>query len=287
MRPFDDSHLKPGWFGKFAYRFLPFRREVVLQNIETAYGKDLTPAEIKGLAQKFYEHLWLTIYENIKMSWMSRKQMKEMLRVEGREHAMNASALGKGVILMTCHIGNWEIGPIMCTEHFSEFKGRFHVLRRQIVNKHVERLLFGRYRTAGLNVLPKRNSLDRILEVLALGDAVVFIMDQHAKPRKDGIIVDFFGKKAGTFKSLAIIAGGSGAPVIPAYGYREKNGKHVMKFMPPLEWISDPDYDKELALNTRRYNETIEKMIGEHPEQWMWMHRRWKIKDSDLPQTRN
>ena len=279
MKPFDDSLLKPGWFGKLAYRLLPIRREVILRNMETVYGKVLTPDERKKLAQKFYEHLWLTIYENIRMGWMSRKQMKNMLRVEGRENVMNASGLGKGVILLTCHIGNWEIGPIMCAEHFSEFKGRFHVLRRQIVNKTVERLLFGRYRTAGLNVLPKRNSLDRILEVLAQGDAVVFIMDQHAKPRKDGIIVDFFGKKAGTFKSLGIIAGGSGAPVVPAYSYREKNGNHVMKFMMPLEWISDPDYDKELLLNTRRYNETIEKMIGEHPEQWMWMHKRWKIKD--------
>ena len=282
MKTLDDSHLNPGWFGKLAYHLLPFRRDVILQNIETAYGNILTPLKIKRLAQKFYEHLWLTIFENIRMGWMSREGMKKMLRVEGRENAMNASAQGKGVILMTCHIGNWEIGPIMCAEHFSEFKGRFHVLRRQIVNKTVERLLFGRYRTAGLNVLPKRNCLDRILEVLALGDAVVFIMDQHAKLRKDGIAVDFFGKKAGTFKSLAIIAGGSGAPVVPAYGYREKNGKHVMKFMKPLEWISDPDYDRELILNTRRYNEAIEKMIGEHPEQWMWMHRRWKIKDSDV-----
>ncbi len=279
MKPFDDSHLRPGWFGKLAYHLLPIRREVVLQNMETVYGKVLTPDERKKLAQKFYEHLWLTVYENIRMGWMSRKQMKNMLSVEGRENVMNASGLNKGVILLTCHIGNWEIGPVLCAEHFSEFKGRFHVLRRQIVNKTVERLLFGRYRTAGLNVLPKRNSLDRILEVLALGDAVVFIMDQHAKPRKDGIIVDFFGKKAGTFKSLAIIAGGSGAPVVPAYSYREKNGTHVMKFMKPLEWIPDTDYDRELLRNTRHYNEAIEKMIGEHPEQWMWMHKRWKIKE--------
>ena len=279
MKPFDESHLQPGWFGKFAYRFLPIRRDVILQNIQTAYGQFLSEQETKKLAQKFYEHLWLTVLENIKIGWMSKKKLKKMLRVEGRDNVMNASAQGKGVILMTCHIGNWEIGPIMCAEHFSEFKGRFHVLRRQIVNKTVERILFGRYRGAGLNVLPKRRSLDRILEVLEQNDAVVFIMDQHAKPKKDGVIVDFFGKKAGAFKSLAMVARTSGAPVIPAYSYRGKDGTHTMKFFKPLEWVPDDDYDREVLINTRIYNEAIEKMITEHPEQWMWMHKRWKIKD--------
>jgi Kdo2-lipid IVA lauroyltransferase/acyltransferase len=270
---------KPSLLGRLCYHALPIRRQVVLQNLRTAFGGELDDEGIKLLAQRFYGHLFTTFLENIRLGLMNRSQIKKGLRVEGREHVMGVSARGKGVILMTGHIGNWEMGPIMCTEHFSEFKGRFHVLRRQLVNKTVERFLFGRYKTAGLNVLPKRNSLDRILEVLAVNDAVVFIMDQHAKPKKDGVIVDFFGKKAGTFKSLAIVARASEAQVVPTYCFREKDGTHVMRFLPPLKWIEDSDFDREILLNTRLYNETLEKIIREHPEQWLWVHRRWKIKE--------
>lgn len=278
-RPFNDSYLNPSWLGWLAYHVFPVRRQIVLQNMQTAFGDSLSPEEIKKLAQKFYGHLLLTFFENLRLGWMDRAEMRKKLRVEGRHHVMGASAQNKGVILLGGHFGNWEMGPIMCTEHFSEFKGRFHVLRRQLVNKSVERLLFGRYRTAGLNVLPKRNSLSRILEVLAANDAVVFIMDQHAKPKKDGVIVDFFGKKAGTFKSLAIVARASEAPVVPTYCFRDKDGSHVMKFLEPLKWLSDPDPDREILLNTRRYNETLEKIILDHPEQWIWVHRRWKINE--------
>lgn len=275
----NGSAPGPSWLGKLGYHVFPIRRQVVLQNLQTAFGDSLTPDQIKRLAQKFYQHLFTTFFENLRLGWMSREQMLKTLRVEGRENVMGVSARNKGVILLTGHFGNWEMAPIMCTEHFKEFKGRFHVLRRQLVNKTVERFLFGRYKTAGLNVLPKRNSLNRILEVLEENDAVVFIMDQHAKPKKDGVVVDFFGKKAGTFKSLAIVARASQAQVVPTYCYRDMDGTHVMKFLPPLEWIEDADPDKEILLNTRRYNETLEKIIREHPEQWLWVHRRWKIKE--------
>jgi Kdo2-lipid IVA lauroyltransferase/acyltransferase len=279
MKPFPEAALRPSWFGRLAYRAFPIRRAVVLENLNTAFGKELSQDQIKRLAQKFYDHLFTTFFENVRLTWMSPSQLKMGLRVEGRDNVMAASAENKGVILLGGHFGNWEMAPIMCTEHFREFKGRFHVLRRQLVNKTVERLLFGRYKTAGLNVLPKRNSLSRILDVLAENDAVAFIMDQHAKAGKDGVVVDFFGKKAGTFKSLAIVARASGAPVVPTYCFRDNDGSHVMRFLEPLKWIEHPDSDEEIALNTRRYNETIEKIILEHPEQWLWVHRRWKIKE--------
>jgi KDO2-lipid IV(A) lauroyltransferase len=110
-------------------------------------------------------------------------------------------------------------------------------------------------------------------------------MDQHNKVGAKAVAVEFFGKKAGTHRSLALVARQSGAPVIPAVGYRRPNGRHVMKFHPPLEWINAEHHREEIYLNTLVYNQVLERFVLDHPDQWFWMHRRWKIRQ-DRPSKR-
>lgn len=270
--------LKPGLIGRFMFYCVPIRRSVVLDNMTTAFGSELEPALIRRLAQAFYRHLLLTFWENLIFGWKSRESISRSVRVEGLEGLLHAAEKGKGVLVIGGHYGNWEAGPVGGMMQFENFRGRFHMLRRQIVNKWVERQLFKRYYEAGLDVIPKRSSLNRVLDALASGHAVGFIMDQYAKPGKEGIVADFFGKPAGTFKSLAVVARASEAPVIPAACWRDKDGKHVLKFMDPLPWISDEDPDREILLNTTAYNRQTERIIREHPDQWLWLHKRWKVK---------
>jgi KDO2-lipid IV(A) lauroyltransferase len=128
---------------------------------------------------------------------------------------------------------------------------------------------------AGIRSLPKRGSLESILERLEAGDVVVFPFDQHAH-KKDGVRVEFFGHPAGTFRSLAILARATGAPVVPAAAWREAPGRHVLRFEEALAWIECEDYDEEIRRNTREYNAALERLILRHPEQWWWAHRRWR-----------
>jgi len=114
-----------------------------------------------------------------------------------------------------------------------------------------------------------------ILERLAAGDIVVFPFDQHAG-RRDGVRVEFFGHSAGTFRSVALIAQASGAPVLPASSWREPDGRHVLRFEAPLERVEREDVGEEIRANTRLFNAALERMILRHPEQWWWVHRRWK-----------
>ncbi len=270
--------IQPDFAGKLTYRLFPFRKKVVLENMKRVYGDSLSAGQIEALAQRFYGHLFRLFMENIRMGWTNKKQLKDQIRIEGHEIVKKATDGKKGALLLTGHFGNWEVCPIAGMMHFEEYRGKFHIVRRQIGNKWVEKILFRRFYEAGLNVIPKRNAIDRVLEVLSQNEVVTFIMDQYAKPGRDGILVDFFGHKAGTFKSLALIASASGAPVIPTISYREPDGKHVMKFFEPLEWIQDDDPDKELYLNTLAYNRVLEKLILDKPDQWIWMHKRWKVK---------
>ena len=102
-----------------------------------------------------------------------------------------------------------------------------------------------------------------------------FPFDQHASP-PDGIDVDFFGTPAWTFKSLAIIALATGAPVVPATSWREPDGRHVLRFEEPLPAVETPRRTKPSARTTRAYNAALERLVLRRPEQWYWVHRRWK-----------
>ena len=247
------KELKPTLLGKFLYACLPIRRDVVLANMRLAFGQALTEGEIRQLARAFYSHLARVLIENISLSWSSERKLRAKIRVEGMEHLVNASKLKKGILLLTGHFGNWEIAPMAGILHFPQFRGRLHILRRQLVNKTVERLLFRRFYQMGLDVIPKKSSLNRVMDALSRNDTVAFIMDQYAKPGKEGIPVEFFGREAGTFKSLAMVARSAQSPVVPAASWQESGGKHVFKFYEPIPWTSRRDPDEEILINTRNY----------------------------------
>ena len=116
-----------------------------------------------------------------------------------------------------------------------------------------------------------------MLELLSHGAIIIFVFDQHAGEH-DGVVVDFLGHPAGTFKSLALIALTTGTPVIPASSWREPDGTHVLRFEDPLPLIECDDADEAIRRNTQAYNVALGRMVLRHPEQWIWMHRRWKVR---------
>ena len=116
-----------------------------------------------------------------------------------------------------------------------------------------------------------------MLELLAKGAIIVFVYDQHAG-KKDGVVVDFLGHPAGTFKSLALLALTTGAPVIPASSWREPDGTHVLRFEDPLPLIESENVSEAIRKNTQAFNDALGRMLLRHPEQWIWMHKRWKVR---------
>lgn len=269
--------LKPSTAGKFLYYCLPFRKKVILDNMRIVYGNMLNDDERKKLAQAFYGHLATSLKENFLMRFWGEEKIKNKATVIGEQHIAKVLEQEKGVLILTGHFGNWEFAPIAGILNFKLLQGRFYFIRKLIGTKWIEKILFNRYYKAGLKVIPKKNSLPKACDALEQNSAVVFVMDQHACLHfKDGIKVDFFGKPAGTYRSLATIARNMEVPVIPAQSYRKTDGKHVLEFYPPLEWIDAEKRQEALIQNTKRYNEKLEEMVLRYPEQWLWMHKRWK-----------
>jgi KDO2-lipid IV(A) lauroyltransferase len=261
--------------GRWLYRLLPLRREVILDNLRRVYGDTVDDAEIERLAQAHYAHLARLFSEFLQFRWLTARQKAERVRVEGVDTLVAALNEGKGVLILTGHFGNWEVATIAGLHLFPQVRGMFHFVRRAIKPRWLDRMVTRRFNKAGFGVIGKRGSLDEILERLAAGDAIVFPFDQHASP-PDGIEVEFFGHPAWTFKSLAIIALATGAPVLPASAWREPDGRHVLRFDPPLRAIDDADTNEAIRRTTRQFNEALERLILRRPEQWYWVHRRWK-----------
>ncbi|HMO44585.1 MAG TPA: 4'-phosphopantetheinyl transferase superfamily protein [Rubrivivax sp.] len=269
------AQAAPSAAARLLYRLLPLRRQVVLDNLQRVYGGAADAAEITRLAQAHYGHLGRLAWEFLRFPWLSRARRLAMVRVENLDALLHAHARGKGVLILTGHFGNFEVSTSAGLASFPEAKGRFHFVRRPIRPEWLDRLVTRRFRKAGFGVLPKRGGLDAILDRLAAGDLVVFPFDQHAQ-RKDGVMVEFFGHPAGTFRSLAVIALATGAPVVPAASWREADGRHVLRFEAPIAAVEHADTNEAIRLTTRAFNRALELLIVRRPEQWWWVHRRWK-----------
>jgi len=263
------------WYGRLLYRLLPLRRRVVLENLRRVFGETLDEAEIRTLGEGFYGHHLRCLWEFFKMPFLDRDRRRALVRVEGGEHLDAALERGKGVLILTGHFGSWEVATVAGISQFEDYRGRFHFIRRPLKPRWFNDLVMRRFHKAGFGTLEKSDSLDAILELLERNHLVVSIFDQFAI-RKAGVPSEFFGHPAHTFKSLAVLAQFTGAPVVPASSWREPDGSHVLLFEEPVELVTEGPTREIVARNTRRFNVALERIILRHPEQWIWMHKRWK-----------
>ncbi|HEV8502467.1 MAG TPA: 4'-phosphopantetheinyl transferase superfamily protein [Casimicrobiaceae bacterium] len=268
--------------GKLFYHLLPMRRSVILANLRLVFGDTLPEADIVRLAQAHYLHL-LRVYAGFFLFLLvPQKRRASRVRVENNQGIDAVLATGKGVIVVTGHFGSWEVSTTAALAAFPHMRGRIHFVRRPIKPRWLDKLVNWHFRDAGFGIVAKRGGLDDIVEQLERGDVVVFPFDQHAKGR-DGIPVEFFGHPARTFKSVAVIALATRAPVLAAASWREPDGSHVLRFEDPMPLIEDDDTSQAIRRNTRAYNAMLEQLVLRHPEQWYWAHRRWKDPGTERP----
>jgi KDO2-lipid IV(A) lauroyltransferase len=272
----EPARIDPPLMGQILYRLLPIRRGVILENLRRVYGETVPDEEVRRLAQAHYAHLGRLALEFLWFPFVPMTRRAAMVRIENIEAVIAAHARGRGVLVLTGHFGNFEVATAAGLASYPAAHGRFYFVRRPFKPRWLDQLVTRRFVRAGFGVLPKRGGLEGILDRLNAGDLVVFPFDQHAG-RKDGVVVEFFGHPAGTFRSLAILALNTGAPVVPAASWREPDGKHVLHFEEPIEVIEADDVSEAIRRNTRAYNAALERLILRHPEQWWWVHRRWKV----------
>lgn len=253
------------WFDVFR-----IRRQVAIENLGIAFP-ELSIDERTKLARKSLHHMGRTIMDYTVLPFLRRENFDKHFVLEGEEHVEKALEQGKGVIFLTLHLGNGDfaIGGL------SRLGWRIHLISKEFKLQWLNELWFGMRRQHGTRfIAPEKSSFD-ILRALKRNEIVIFVLDQFMGPPV-GVRTTFFGKETGTAAGLALMAHRTGASVIPSYTYRRDDGRQTIVFEAPIEYLDDSLREKNIAVMTQIYTDKIEAIIRRHPEQWMWIHRRWK-----------
>ncbi len=256
-----------GWF---AYHIVPIRRRVVLVNLRLCFPEK-PEREIRALARAHYRSLALGLFETCAAWWNPVARLPPH-RIVGREHLDRAVALGRGVIVLTAHVTILEMCGRIMIENF-----RFGCLYRD-PNNPVVASQMRRSREKGMAVAVHFDDLKGLIRALRAGYPIWYAPDQ-GKRTKQTEILPFFGVPAITNTATSKLAEMTGAPVVPYFGRREPDGSYTLSILAPLDNFPTAD----AAADAVRINRLIEEQIRRAPEQYFWVHRRFKARGPDYP----
>jgi Kdo2-lipid IVA lauroyltransferase/acyltransferase len=253
-------------------------RRVGMRNLELAFPEK-AEAERKRILRGVFTSLGRQLAEICQFPRYTRESVEEVVVYDGLENYERAHARGKGVLFLTAHFGAWELSAFAHSLH-----GHWlYIVMRPMDNPYLDRLI-NHYRTMhGNKTVAKDDFVRSLLAAMKSGEVVGILMDTNMTPPQ-GVFVNFFGIPACTASGLARIALRTDAAVVPGFTiWDEKLGKYRLHFDPAVELVRTGDLEADLITNTQNFTSVIEKYAREYPEQWLWVHRRWKTRPEGQP----
>jgi KDO2-lipid IV(A) lauroyltransferase len=254
---------------------LGIRRTVTLDNLAQAFPA-LPDAERRRIARGAYANMVRVIFEAFSSNTPRAKRLARTIPVEGWDAVARALAAGKGALVASAHFGSWEL--------FGEVLARRQVPLSAVVRPlkgGLNAVLVERRLEAGMKLIPPRGAVPQTLKALHRGDLVAMLVDQ-VLPSKKAVFVPFFGRLAATSPALAFAALRSGAPVFVATSVREGDALRL-SFEGPLEFVRAGSLSDDVTALTAAVTARLEATIRRHPDQWLWLHRRWKVAPPEAP----
>jgi len=260
------------------YRLHGRLRRVGMRNLELAFPEK-TKAERSRILRGEFLSLGRQLAEVCQFPRYTRENVDQVVVYDGLENYEQAYARGKGVLFLTAHFGGWELSAFAHSLH-----GHWlHVVMRPMDNPYLDRLIQN-YRTMyGNKTVAKDDFVRGLLAAMRAGETVGILMDTNMTPPQ-GVFVDFFGIPACTASGLARIALRTDAAVVPGFTiWDEELGKYRLRFDPALELTRSGDLEADITANTQMFTSVIEHYARKYPEQWLWVHRRWKTRPEGQP----
>ncbi|MDX2031795.1 MAG: lysophospholipid acyltransferase family protein [Blastocatellia bacterium] len=265
--------------GAVAHAVLPHLRRHAEINLRLAFP-DSSEAERDRIKRGVFRNLGRLLGEISQFRRLDRAKIESIVAYEGLENYHAAVGRGRGVILLTGHIGCWELSVFA----HSIYGYPMSFLKRNVDNPLVERLAEGYRARFGNRGIDKKNSVREILKTLKSGGVVGILADLNAS-REEGVFVEFFGRQASTTAGVATLALRTGAAVLPGYLLWDEAARiHRLHFEPPIETIDTGNQKEDVVANTQRYAAALEAVIRRHPDQWLWIHRRWRTRPEGEPE---
>jgi Kdo2-lipid IVA lauroyltransferase/acyltransferase len=243
---------------------------IAAENLRQAFPHWDEPRRLRT-ARAVYAHFGQTLLDILWMARQPRERLLSLIVEEGRENADRVRADGRGVVYVTGHFGNWEFYGVA----FGWLGEPVGVVARPLDNPTLEARLTAFRTRSGNTVISKRRALQDILRLLRQGAGVAILVDQNVQ-EQDGIFVEFFGRPAATTTVAAALAVKTGCALLPVHCEARPDGRYTFVYGPPLEWTATGNRQDDIARLTQALTTVIEGWVRERPEQWLWMHRRWK-----------
>ena len=256
--------------GTLGRLFLPGRRKLAEDNVRHAFP-EWSEVQVKDLVRRNFEHLGMNGVEFLRLDLFDANNVEEFFDVEGVEHLHQAVEEGRGVILLTAHLGFWEAGNYFFPVLGLSLDSIAKPLKNQLTDAY-----FCNIRSHfGADILNSRKAARRILKSLQSGRAIGLLLDQHVSP-PGSIRVDFFGRKAYTSTVITSLAMKYRIPIVQAFCLRQPDHRFRAWFEPMI--ILEGEGDEAVAENTQYLSHLMEAAIRQDPSQWFWVHRRWRKK---------
>jgi len=260
-------------FVRIAYAFRKPLREAAVFNLQLAFpdwSREQRKQTIRGMNRQIG---WM-IGEFSQFPKYTRERIEEIVVIDGAENFDEAQRRGRGVLFLTGHMSAWELAPFA----HARYGHPLHFLVRPVANRKVDALINGYRCLSGNRPIDKNRSARAILKVLSEGGTVGILSD-HNTSLDEGVFVNFFGIPASTTSGLARVALRTGAAVVPGFlCWDESLQKYRLGFEPAVDLARTGDDEADVRENTQRFMQVIERYVRRHPEQWLWVHKRWKTR---------
>lgn len=252
-------------------------RLITLRNLEFALGPALTPRQRQEMALRVFEHFVRVCFEAVGMLFLPLTTLRERVVVVGNEYAEAALQEGKGLVAIVAHAGNWELTGMVYGLAYHPLA----IVARRHDHPVMDRIIRAFRERGGNTMIPKQGGLKAILVRLKQQEIVGMAIDQNTTT-KGGILVDFFGQRARTTPIAAILARRFGTPVLPVLSRRLPDGRHLMEIKPPIPMEVTDNAEEDIRRHVQLQSDMVADWIRQSPEQWLWLHRRWKNQYPEL-----
>jgi Kdo2-lipid IVA lauroyltransferase/acyltransferase len=265
-----------GWLGKIAYAVSPKPRERTIYHLGLAFSNEKSTKEIIALSKQVFIMLGKNAGDILRSLRVRKlEDLNKFLETHGLENYEKAFARGKGVMFLTSHLGAFDLQITnMALRGLNP-----NIVGTALKDERLNELLW-EYRNAyGAVAIERGKESVRLFKALKSGGSIAILIDQDTKVKSRFVV--FFGMKASTPIGATILALRTGAAVVPTYIFLDKNGKQQMHILPEIPLVMTGDEETDLVVNTQNFTNFTEQIVREHPEQWVWMHERWKTRPGE------
>jgi len=264
--------------GQFSYYVLADARNKMIAHLTIAFGNQKSAKAIRKMAKESFVNLGRNAVDAIRLPIYSLKDLEKIVVAEGLDVFDRIRADGRSIILITGHIGSWEV-----LAGYLAMKGYpLYAVGARLYDPRLNRLLLKVRKSGGYINVPRGGSSKYLRQILNRPNLLGLLIDQDT--RVAGTFVNFFGKPAYTPVGPVILAAKTGAALVPAYIHLNDTYTHRIRIFPELEMTSTGNKREDVTRNTQRLTEMIEDFIRTVPTQWVWMHERWKTHPEDVEQ---